>query len=335
MFDLCAGFVYSQVLVACVELDLFARLFEGPATAAGLAAHDDLDPDAMARLLAAAASLDLVEALGDGRYALAGLGAAAHGNPAVAAMVRHHRALYADLADPVARLRHRDAPSALNRFWAYAETPGASPEHERTAAYTQLMADSQAMIAEQVLASCDLSAVRAMLDVGGGSGVFAEHVTARWPRLQATVLDLPSVTAQAEQRLAQMPQAGRIACLGGDMHDMAWPTAQDLVTFVRILHDHEDETVAALLRRAHAALRPGGRLIIAEPMADTPGGAAIGAAYFGFYLWAMGQGRARDRAELGRLLGHAGFAGVRVLRPPNPLLAGVLEAYRTAATDGY
>ncbi len=37
LFDLVAGFVYSQILSACVTLGLFETLAEGPATIAGLA----------------------------------------------------------------------------------------------------------------------------------------------------------------------------------------------------------------------------------------------------------------------------------------------------------
>ncbi len=49
-------------------------------------------------------------------------------------------------------------------------------------------------------------------------------------------------------------------------------------------------------RRAHDALPPGGTLLIAEPMAGTPGAEAMGDAYFGLYLWAMGSGRPRSAA---------------------------------------
>src|ERR1700754_546940 len=61
LFDLCAGFVYSQILFACVRLDLFAQLKAGPQTAAMLAARSSVPLTAITTLLEAAASLQLLE----------------------------------------------------------------------------------------------------------------------------------------------------------------------------------------------------------------------------------------------------------------------------------
>ncbi len=101
LFDLCAGFVYSQVLQACVQLRLFEALQGGPQTIDQIAARLSLAPAAAARLLEAAAALRLVEPRRDQRFGLGVLGAALIGNPGVTAMVDHHSLLYADLRDPV------------------------------------------------------------------------------------------------------------------------------------------------------------------------------------------------------------------------------------------
>ena len=61
---------------------------------------------------------------------------------------------------------------------------------------------------------------------------------------------------------------------------------------------------------------------------DTPGAEAIGDAYFGFYLLAMGSGRARRRAELAQLLQVAGFTGIRFLPSTRPMFASVLTGRR-------
>ena len=119
LFDICAGFVYSQVLFACVKLDLFQILAKGPLGTAELARRIGLSEEAAIRLLRAAASLDLVQPLDAGRYALGDLGAAMLGNPGIAAMVEHHTLLYADLADPVALLRGQ-VDTQLGSYWAYA-----------------------------------------------------------------------------------------------------------------------------------------------------------------------------------------------------------------------
>ncbi len=124
LFDLVAGFVYSQVLSACVQLDLFKRLSAGPLPLSVLVDHCRLSVEATERLLAAAVSLRLLERRADGdhgeaRYGLGVLGAPLVDNEAVLAMVRHHQTLYADLTDPVALLRGRGPPPALSGFYPY------------------------------------------------------------------------------------------------------------------------------------------------------------------------------------------------------------------------
>src|SRR6056297_1640621 len=149
LFDLCSGFVYSQVLLACTRLGLFEKLGDGPRTANELARELELPTDSMARLLTAAASLRLVESRGE-RFALGPLGAALRGNPAVAMMIEHHGKLYADLLDPVALLRDPAQPTRLRQFWAYADSERpAELGSEPTRDYTELMAASQALIADQ------------------------------------------------------------------------------------------------------------------------------------------------------------------------------------------
>src|SRR5215469_10388829 len=76
LFDLCAGFVYSQVLVACVRLRLFKQLQSGSLPASVLAARSSIPEHAMTTLLEAAASLRLLERRGRERFGLGPLGAA-------------------------------------------------------------------------------------------------------------------------------------------------------------------------------------------------------------------------------------------------------------------
>jgi demethylspheroidene O-methyltransferase len=61
-------------------------------------------------------------------------------------------------------------------------------------------------------------------------------------------------------------------------------------------------------------------------MAGTRGAEAMGDAYFGFYLLAMGKGRSRSASQLTELLTAAGFGDVRLLRNPMPLQTQVIVA---------
>ena len=332
LFDLCAGFVYSQVLLAVVRLDLPRRLLDGPRTAASLAAELSLGEPAAERLLAAAASLRLLAVRGEeegrARYGLGPLGAALVENPGVLSMIEHHGLLYDDLRDPLALLRGAHARTGLAAYWPYAAAaPGdAALRPASVAPYSELMAASQRIVADEVLAAYPMRRHRHLLDIGGGSGAFLLAAAERAPRLRLTLFDLPAVAELARARVAGSAVAGRFDAVGGDFARDPLPRGADLISLVRVLHDHDDAVALALLRAARGALAPGGRLLVGEPMSGTPGAEPAGDAYFGFYLLAMGSGRPRTPRRIMAMLAEAGFARARLLRTRTPLVARVIVA---------
>lgn len=325
-FDLNAGFVYSQILAAAVGVGLLPALRDGPATPGELAPRLGLTEARTLVLLRACAALELVVPAGSGRFDLAMRGAVLLGTEGAIRMVTHHAVLYRDLLDPVALLRAPEPNTELRRFWSY----GADDSNAASAAaYSSLMTGSVDMLTDDVLEAVPMARGTTLLDVGGGEGAFLEAVAARAPHLQVTLVDLPPVAARARARLS--PLGDRVTVVGADARQDPLPRDQDVVTFVRIIHDHDDGPAQALLRAAFHALRPGGTVVIAEPMAGTPGAERMGDAYFGFYLLAMGQGRPRTADELARLVAAAGFERIRIRPTRRPLLARVLTAQRPRA----
>ena len=335
LFDLCAGFVYSQVLLAFVRLRLAEILAEGPQTVPALAHRLALPLDGAARLLAAAASLGLAARRGIDRFGLGTLGAALAGNPGLAAMVEHHAMLYADLRDPVALLRGERGATELGRYWPYADAE-AVPQlgGAQVAPYTALMAASQGIIAAEVLAAYRLNRHRCLLDVGGGNGAFLAAAARRAPGLRLMLFDLPPVADEAQARFAAEGIAWRATVRGGNFLTDALPEGADVVSLVRVVHDHDDAAALALLRAVRRALPEDGTVLLAEPMAGTRGAEPVGDAYFGFYLLAMGSGRPRTPDELKALLRAAGFSRPRLLRTHTPLLTRLIVAQATRQGSG-
>lgn len=319
LFDLCAGFAYSQVLAACVSLRVFESLAAGPLTAEALAPRLGLTAERAARLCEAAAALDLLRRRGD-RYALGKLGAAMIGNEGVAAMIRHHAMLYRDLADPVELLRREPGETLLAAYWPYGTRGPQGLGADDVAAYSRLMASSQPLVAAEILAAYDFRRHRRLLDIGGGEGAFLEAAGVKAPGLERMLFDLPEVAARARARLGAGAQV-----FGGDMRTDALPAGADLLTLIRVVHDHDDAAAMDILRNARRALPPGGSLLVAEPMLDAAGAAPVGA-YFTFYLLALGSGRPRRAETLMAMLREAGFGRVSMRRTGNPLLASVIVA---------
>ena len=329
LFDLCAGFVYSQVLLACVRLDLFEILAEGPQSIQDLSARLRLPQAGATRLMRAATALELAAARGVDRYGLGVLGATLVGNRAVTAMVEHHALLYADLQDPVALLRGERHATALADYWPYAGTSGSAPlGGERVAAYTRLMSASQALVADEILAGYSFGRHRCLLDVGGGDGTFLCAVASKAPGLSMMLFDLPAVADGARDRFAAARIEARAAVYAGDFRTDPLPEGADVASLVRVIHDHDDDAALAILRRVYAVLPRGGTLVIAEPLAATRGAEAMGDAYFGFYLLAMGSGRPRTAVEHCTLLARSGFSSSRQVATRIPMQTGLIVATR-------
>lgn len=315
LFDLVAGFVYSQTLYACVELDLFERLSQRPQSAEALALDGEIPVQRMATLCDAAASLGLLTKMRDGRYALARLGAAFRGVPGLDDMVRHHEILFRDLSDPIGLLKG-DRETELARFWPYVLD---EKDAAASAEYSKLMEVSQALVAQETLAQVTFSDAHRLLDVGGGTGAFLRAVAAEYDELELSLLDLPDVVTCADT------MGGRIHPVAGSFRDPL-PTGADMISLIRVLYDHSDETIRVLLRRVFEALPSGGRLLISEPMSGGAISERSTDAYFAFYTMAMRTGQVRSAERITELLHDQGFVNVRSPQPDRPFVTRVLTA---------
>lgn len=258
-------------------------------------------PERMQVLLQGGAGLGLLQRQRDGRFGLALRGAALLGVPGLEGLIRQHMALYADLADPVAFLRGGQQ-TELARFWPYVF--GTAGDAAVTASYSTLMAESQVLVAEDTLRMVDLSSVRRLLDVGGGTGAFLAAVAVAYPEMKLDLFDLDVVLAKVTDP--------RITLHPGSFRDGALPVGADAISLVRVLYDHADSTVAQLLAAVHDALPPGGRVNASEPMSGGDRPDRTTDVYFALYTLEMQTGRTRSGAEVARMLTSAGFVNSRI-----------------------
>lgn len=320
LFNVMAGFVQSQVLLACVQLRILERVRQQPLTLDELAAHADVPASALDRLLRSATAIGLLEPRGGGRYGLGPLGAPVAADQGLRDMISHNAVLYEDMRDPV-RLMREQSRAAMHAYWLYTHGNDAQAighwRGEQVADYSELMASSQRFVIDELLAAYDFSAHRCVLDVGGGKGGWVTALAHRYPALQLMHFDLPPVSALARAHFEAKGIADRVRLHGGSFTSDPLPQGADLVTLLRVAHDHPDHVVQTVLSAIHDALPPGGCLLLAEPMAETPGASAVADPYFHFYLLAMGSGRLRTPAELTALMRSAGFD--RIEQAPNPM----------------
>jgi demethylspheroidene O-methyltransferase len=309
LFDLLAGFSYSQVLFACVTLKLFEHVGQSAVTLESLAEKINLPLQKAELLIRAAIALELLDGTVD-RIILGQHGAALLGQPWIMRFVEHHKYFYRDLEDPIAMLRGEKVEGGLSDYWSYDKSSSDK------SAYSALMAASQQAVSAQILDAYSFSAHRRILDVGGGTGAFVSAVTTRYPHIEGHVFDLPGVV-----KLASSPS---IKNHGGDFRRDSLPEGMDLISIVRVIHDHDDEAVLALLKNVRAACRPQTVLFIAEPFSGHAATARVTDAYFSLYFAAMGQGRTRTPQQIMDLAAKAGFGGAKQWPTHMPLITGVM-----------
>ncbi len=325
LFDIVQGFVKSQALFALVELRVFHRLMDGPLSLQELAGSCALPADRMERLLLAGVAMELLGRARDGRFQLARKGAAVAGVPGLEDMIRHHSAFYRDMADPVALLRG-NVDTELAQFWPYVFGAQHATDAETSSRYSDLMARSQEIVAADTLSAINLGTVTHLLDVGGGYGVFAEAAVLKHPKLSATVFDLPAVATNAQHRIDVSKGKDRLSFVSGSFRDDPLPRGADAISLIRVLYDHEDDTVIDLLSKVFDTLPDGGSLIVSEPMSGGASPEIAGDVYFSFYCLAMQTGTVRSAARISELCQQVGFTDLRTHKSRRPFVTTALTA---------
>ncbi|MCL4104885.1 UNVERIFIED_CONTAM: hypothetical protein GTU68_018592 [Idotea baltica] len=325
LFGLVSGFVQSQTLMALVELRIPETLMERPMTAETLGSRHGIATDRMQILLQAGAALGLLKPKRGGRFGLTRKGAALNGVPGLREMILHHQVLYRDLADPVAFLRE-ETKTELADFWPYVFGAAAVDDPALAETYSDLMTQSQVLVAEDTLRLAPFKESTSLLDIGGGTGAFLRAAGKAHPKLALTLFDLPAVVLQAGGRFAQAGMKDRVRIVAGSFRDDVLPVGADTISLVRVLYDHADDTVEALLAKIYDTLPKGGRLIISEPMSGGHRPEISGDVYFAFYTMAMRTGRARSAETLTALCKKAGFKTVSKPRALRPYVTTVLVA---------
>jgi demethylspheroidene O-methyltransferase len=326
MFDLLAGFCHSQVLSALVQLEIPQTLMRGPMDAQTLALRAQMPLERMQILLRAGVALGVLKSKRAGRFGLSRTGAALVGVPGLSQMIAHHDVLYRDLSDPVAFFRG-EVETELADFWPYVFGGAMAPDVAAT--YSDLMAQSQLLVADDTLAAVDFSDVKVLMDIGGGSGAFLTAVGAQYRDLELMLFDLPEVAPSAARRFETTGMSGRARITEGSFRTGPLPEGADAISLIRVLYDHSDETVTDLLAKCYAALPSGGRLIVSEPMTGGTQPTRAGDAYFALYTLAMRTGRTRSAYEIASLCHAAGFVDVKTPAPRRAFVTSCVMARKS------
>ncbi|UBU16260.1 acetylserotonin O-methyltransferase [Nonomuraea gerenzanensis] len=270
VLQLLSGFWHSQIIVVLSRLRVADELAAGPRSARDLAAAVGVHPDALLRLLRAAATVGLMTETEPDHYRLTDAGeclrsdsptalrelAVAYGSPTVWRLVGEF--------EQSVRTGEPVAPALLGRsFWEHLAANPEEAEH-----FALGMGEQSAQVAADVAAAVDPSAYGRLVDVGGAYGVLLAALLDKAPSATGVLLDRPPVIEAARQRLWGSPLAGRIDLVAGDFLEEV--PKGDLYLLKWILHDWDDEHAVRILATCRRSAAPGARLLLVEMLLPEP-----------------------------------------------------------------
>jgi (2Fe-2S) ferredoxin/SAM-dependent methyltransferase len=180
---------------------------------------------------------------------------------------------------------------------------------------------------QAVVKTVGIEGIRRILDLGGGSAAYSIAFARANPGVTVEVLDLADVIPLTQEYIRRAGLTDRIQARAGDMLRDPLGQGFDLVLLSAICHMFSPEENRALCQRAHAALAPGGRLLIQDFILEPEKTAPRFAALFSLnMLVGTHGGSSYSEPEYTAWLTEAGFRDLRLVRLPGP--AGVLLATR-------
>lgn len=198
---------------------------------------------------------------------------------------------------------------------------------EFAASFTAAMDCRGVYLAQAVAKAVDLAGHVHLLDIAGGSGIYACALVAHWPHLVATVLEKPPVDRIAAAAIAKRGYTDTVAVHASDMLAAPLPTMADAHLYSNVLHDWDEPVVRELLNKSFAALPPGGLVIIHDAYLNAAKDGPLHVAEYSVLLMHSSEGRCYSVTEMERYLTDAGFRDVA--SAPGAAVRGVVTARKS------
>lgn len=162
-------------------------------------------------------------------------------------------------------------------------------------------------LAQAVAKTIDLAWRSHVLDIAGGSGVYACSLVTHHPHLSATVFEKPPVDQIAAGAIAKRGCAGKVRVTEGDMLTDALPADADVHLYSNVLHDWDEPVVRQLIRKSFDALPSGGAIVIHDAFLNAAKDGPLHVAEYSVLLMHSSEGRCYSTREMEQYLGDAGF----------------------------
>ena len=153
----------------------------------------------------------------------------------------------------------------------------------------------------------NLSGSKALLDIGGGSGIYSCALAARFPELRATVFERPPVDQIARDAIAKQGGSDRVEVIAGDIFKDELPTGFDAHLISNVLHDWDEPEVRTILKKSYDALAPGGLLLVHDAHINAEKTGPLPVAQYSVLLMHSTEGKCYSVGEMRTFLENIGF----------------------------
>lgn len=323
LYQMAAGHYVPRALHLAAKLGLADLLKDGPCSSETLAAATGTHAGALRRVLRLLVTAGVFDELEDGRFTTTALGECLRRD--VPGSARAAVLLFAGVRvqDNWKELEYcvRTGEPAFRKRGVSDSFVEMAQDPEESANFDAAMADFTRMIAIVVAGAYDFSALRTVVDVGGGNGALLIGLLDAIPHLHGVVFDQPQAVKRAAQQIAAAGLAERCRGIGGDFFAEV-PGGGDGYILKHVIHDWNDERALAILGNCRRAMGASAKLLLVEgiyPPRIDQSWDSRGAAANDVNMLVCTGGRQRSEAEFRALYDAAGFTLTKII----PTLARV------------
>lgn len=263
------SFMQTKILQAAIEIDVFTPLSKRPMTEPELSAELGLHPRGSRDFLDTLTAMRLLERDDHERYTT---------TPDTERYLSQEQRTYlggfVDMTAQFLSVAFDDLVETLRTGKAHGEDANGEVP------FAQIWRDPMALefflsgmdamtgaVGPELAKAVDWSRYNFFADCGGARGNLAATIALAHPHLRGVVFDLPPLAPFFEQLSTDRGVADRLAFQPGDFFTDELPEA-DVLIFGNSLHDWSEEQRRGLVKRAFNSVRPGGVLLVYDPMLD-------------------------------------------------------------------
>jgi SAM-dependent methyltransferase len=309
VFEMVNAHMRSSALKAAIDLDIFRAVGEGPGDVASIARHAAAS-ERGTRILCDYLVINGVLAKENGHYT--------HTPTSAAFLDPRSPACMASVAQFMSNPAIRETCNNLADVVRNGRTPlpgegTVEPDNPVWVEFAVKMAPMMGPMAGPLgaIALEGHSGPMRVLDIAAGHGLFGIEIAKQNPEARVTGLDWANVLKVAVANAAKMGVADRYDLLPGSAFEVDFQGPYDAVLLTNFLHHFDVPTCVGLLKKVHAALKPGGRVLTLEfvPNEDRVS-PPMPAAFSMTMLTTTASGDAYTLRELTSMYTDAGFTNV-------------------------